>query len=240
MEEIKAELNAQLQSKIAFDIPLFGGIPVPQSTVITWVIMAILTALAIWLTRGLNRKPGRRQVAAETFVGFINGFCKNTLGEKYWRTFAPYLGTVGLYLGLANISGLFGVTPPTKDLNVTAGLAVMSAILIYGAQFRYHGLGGGLKKFGQPVAIVAPLNVMEIGIRPLSLCMRLFGNVLGAFVVMKLIEHVCGLIIPMVFSMYFDVFDGLIQAYVFVFLTSLFMAEGMEVEEESVPKLQQA
>ena len=87
---------------------------------------------------------------------------------------------------------------------------------------------------------VAPLNVLEIGIRPLSLCMRLFGNVLGAFVVMKLIEHVCGLIIPMVFSMYFDVFDGLIQAYVFVFLTSLFMAEGMEVEEESVPKLQQA
>lgn len=73
---------------------------------------------------------------------------------------------------------------------------------------------------------------MEIGIRPLSLCMRLFGNVLGAFVVMKLIEHVCGLIVPMVFSMYFDVFDGLIQAYVFVFLTSLFMAEGMEHHEK--------
>lgn len=90
------------------------------------------------------------------------------------------------------------------------------------------------------MALLTPLNVMEIAIRPLSLCMRLFGNVLGAFVVMKLIEHVCGLIIPMVFSMYFDVFDGLIQAYVFVFLTSLFMAEGMEVEEESVPKLQQA
>ena len=231
MEEIKAELNAQLQSKIAFDIPLFGGIPVPQSTVITWVIMAILTALAIWLTRGLNRKPGRRQVAAETFVGFINGFCKNTLGEKYWRTFAPYLGTVGLYLGLANISGLFGVTPPTKDLNVTAGLAVMSAILIYGAQFRYHGLGGGLKKFGQPVAIVAPLNVMEIGIRPLSLCMRLFGNVLGAFVIMELIKLVVPVFVPAIFSLYFDLFDGLIQTYVFVFLTSLFMKESIGGEE---------
>ena len=204
MEEIKAELNAQLQSKIAFDIPLFGGIPVPQSTVITWVIMAILTALAIWLTRGLNRKPGRRQVAAETFVGFINGFCKNTLGEKYWRTFAPYLGTVGLYLGLANISGLFGVTPPTKDLNVTAGLAVMSAILIYGAQFRYHGLGGGLKKFGQPVAIVAPLNVMEM---------------------LKMLMPV---VLPIPFSLYFDVFDGMLQAIVFVFLTTLFLSESLD------------
>ena len=91
------------------------------------------------------------------------------------------------------------------------------------------------------MALLAPLNVMEIAIRPLSLCMRLFGTVLGACVVMQLIEHVCAVIVPMVFSMYFDVFDGLIQAYVFVFLTSLFMAEGMEVEEEEkVPKLQRA
>lgn len=82
------------------------------------------------------------------------------------------------------------------------------------------------------MAIMTPINIMELGIRPLSLCMRLFGNVLGAFVVMKLIEQVCGLIVPMVFSMYFDVFDGLIQAYVFVFLTSLFMAEGMEQHEK--------
>lgn len=228
MEEIKAELNAQLQNKIAFDIPLFGGIPVPQSTVITWVIIAILTVLAIWLTHGLNRKPGRRQIVAEIFVGFINGFCKNTLGEKYWRTFAPYLGTIGLYLGLANISGLFGVTPPTKDLNVTAGLAIMSAILIYGAQFRYHGLGGGLKKFGQPVAIVAPLNVMEIGIRPLSLCMRLFGNIFAGFVIMELLKMLMPVILPIPFSLYFDVFDGMLQAIVFVFLTTLFLSESLE------------
>jgi F-type H+-transporting ATPase subunit a len=79
-----------------------------------------------------------------------------------------------------------------------------------------------------------PINIMEIVIRPLSLCMRLFGNVLGAFVVMKLIEHVCGLIIPMVFSMYFDVFDGAIQAYVFVFLTSLFIGEGLEEENHKL------
>lgn len=228
MEEIKAELNAQLQNKIAFDIPLFGGIPVPQSTVITWVIIAILTVLAIWLTHGLNRKPGRRQIIAEIFVGFINGFCKNTLGEKYWRTFAPYLGTIGLYLGLANISGLFGVTPPTKDLNVTAGLAIMSAILIYGAQFRYHGLGGGLKKFGQPVAIVAPLNVMEIGIRPLSLCMRLFGNIFAGFVIMELLKMLMPVVLPIPFSLYFDVFDGMLQAIVFVFLTTLFLSESLD------------
>lgn len=169
MGEIKAELNAELQTHIAFEIPLFGGIPVPESAVVSWVIIAVLTLLAVWLTHGLRKRPGRRQAAAEMLVGFINGFCRDTLGDKYWRVFAPYLGTVGLYLALANMAGLFGVTPPTKDLNVTAGLAIMSALLIYGAQFRFHGLRGGLKKFSEPVAVVTPLNIMEIGIRPLSL-----------------------------------------------------------------------
>lgn len=228
MEEIKAELNALLQNQIAFEIPLFGGIPVPESAVVTWAIIVLLTGLAVWLTHGLRKKPGRRQMAAEMLVGFINGFCKDTLGEAHWRTFAPYLGSVGLYLAVANISGLFGVTPPTKDLNVTAGLAVMSAVLIYGAQFRYHGLGGGLKKFGQPVAVVAPLNVMEVVIRPLSLCMRLFGNIFAGFVIMELIKLLVPAIVPIPFSLYFDVFDGMIQAVVFVFLTTLFLSESLE------------
>ena len=69
---------------------------------------------------------------------------------------------------------------------------------------------------------------MEIAIRPLSLCMRLFGNVLGAFVIMKIIEYCVPVGIPLVFSAYFDLFDGLLQAYVFVFLTSLFIKEAIE------------
>ena len=231
MGEIKAELNAELQTHIAFEIPLFGGIPVPESAVVSWAIIVVLTLLAIWLTHGLRKRPGRKQIAAEMLVGFINNFCRDTLGDKYWRTFAPYLGTVGLYLALANMAGLFGVTPPTKDLNVTAGLAIMSALLIYGSQFRFHGLRGGLKKFSEPVAVVTPLNIMEIGIRPLSLCMRLFGNVLGAFVIMELIKLVVPVFVPAVFSLYFDLFDGLIQTYVFVFLTSLFMKESLGDEE---------
>ena len=177
MGEIKAELNAELQTHIAFEIPLFGGIPVPESAVVSWVIIVVLTLLAIWLTHGLRKRPGRKQIAAEMLVGFINNFCRDTLGDKYWRTFAPYLGTVGLYLALANMAGLFGVTPPTKDLNVTAGLAIMSALLIYGSQFQFHGLRGGLKKFSEPVSVVTPLNIMEIGIRPLSLCMQHFRRI---------------------------------------------------------------
>ena len=231
MGEIKAELNAELQTHIAFEIPLFGGIPVPESAVVSWAIIVVLTLLAIWLTHGLRKRPGRKQIAAEMLVGFINNFCRDTLGDKYWRTFAPYLGTIGLYLALANMAGLFGVTPPTKDLNVTAGLAIMSALLIYGSQFRFHGLRGGLKKFSEPVSVVTPLNIMEIGIRPLSLCMRLFGNIFAGFVIMELIKLVVPVFVPAIFSLYFDLFDGLIQTYVFVFLTSLFMKESIGGEE---------
>ena len=80
----------------------------------------------------------------------------------------------------------------------------------------------------EPIAIVTPINIMEVFIKPLSLCMRLFGNVLGAFVIMKLIEYILPVGLPVLFSAYFDIFDGLIQAYVFVFLTGLFIKESIE------------
>ena len=76
--------------------------------------------------------------------------------------------------------------------------------------------------------IILPINILELFIKPLSLCMRLFGNVLGAFVIMELLKLVVPAVVPVVFSLYFDIFDGLIQAYVFVFLTGLFMKEAME------------
>ena len=87
---------------------------------------------------------------------------------------------------------------------------------------------GWLKSFAEPVPIILPINILEVFIRPLSLCMRLFGNVLGAFVVMELIKLLVPVVVPVAFSCYFDIFDGLIQAYVFVFLTSLFIKEAIE------------
>ena len=190
-------------------------------------IMLFLVLLSIICTRRLKKVPGKAQLVAEMFVGFINKFTKNTLGE-HWKPFAAYFGTIGLYIGCANLIGMFGITPPTKDLNVTAALAIMSAALIYGASFRYHGFKGGLHKFVEPMPLLAPINVMEVVIRPLSLCMRLFGNVLGSFIIMELIKLAMPAIVPMALSMYFDVFDGIIQTIVFVFLTALFTQEALE------------
>lgn len=225
--DIKEELIAALQSKTAFEIPLFGGIPVPESALNSWILIALFTIFCIWLTHGMKKVPGRRQMVAEILVGFINNFCKDNLGE-HWRTFAPYIGTMGIYLVLANLSEFIGLTPPTKDLNVTAGLAFLAVLLIYGSSFRIKGLKGGLHKFVEPSPIVAPLNILEIGIRPLSLCMRLFGNVFAAFIIMELVKMLVPIAVPIPLSLYFDAFDGIIQAVVFVFLTTLFLSEAIE------------
>lgn len=225
--DIKEELIEALQPKTAFEIPLFGGIPVPESALNSWILIALFTIFCIWLTHDLKKVPGRRQMVAEMLVGFINNFCKDNLGE-HWRTFAPYIGTMGIYLVLANLSEFIGITPPTKDLNVTAGMAFMAVLLIYGSSFRIKGLKGGLHKFAEPSPIVAPLNILEIGIRPLSLCMRLFGNVFASFVIMELVKIVAPVLVPIPLSLYFDAFDGIIQAVVFVFLTTLFLGEAIE------------
>lgn len=110
----------------------------------------------------------------------------NILGERGKR-YIPYLLTVLLYLGVSNMLGLIGVAPPTKELNTTAGLAIMSIVLIQYAAIHQRGVKGWLKHFAHPMGIMLPMNILELFIKPLSLCMRLFGNILGAYIIMELI-----------------------------------------------------
>ena len=231
LEEFKESLVSELGNKTAFTIPVLGGIPVADSVVVTWIIMALLVVISLMLTRKLSvRSPGKVQVALEWAVQFLNGFVKTNIGT-HWRPFAPWLGTVALYIGFSNLIGILGLTPPTKDISVTTALAIMSMLLIYGSQFRYNGLLGGLKKFAAPMPLLLPINLMEVVIRPLALCMRLFGNILGAYIIMEMLKFVAPAVLPAVFSIYFDLFDGLIQTVVFVFLTTLFTGEGIKDEE---------
>ena len=218
----------ELNCETAFTIPIFGGIDVGETVVVSWIIMAVLVLLSIVLTRNLKvENPGRGQLLLEMAVGGLHGMVNGMVGEKGKR-YVPYLMTVLVYIGFANVIGLFGFKPPTKDLTVTIALAGMSIVLIEFAGIREKGTKKWLKSFAEPVAIMTPFNILEILIKPLSLCMRLFGNVLGAFVIMELIKNMVPIALPVPFSLYFDIFDGLIQAYVFVFLTSLFIKEAIE------------
>ena len=218
-------LTAALKEELNVDMVTVFGLSIPESVVVSWGIMAFLVIGSILLTRNLRVDHiTKRQAILETVVTTINDFFVGLLGESGKR-YVPYLMSVALYIGCSNLIGVFGIKPPTKDLNVTAALALMSICLIEYAGIHARGGVGFLKSLAAPTPIMAPMNVLEVAIRPTSLCMRLFGNVLGAFVIMELIKLVVPVFVPAIFSLYFDLFDGLIQTYVFVFLTSLFMKE---------------
>lgn len=228
MGNLSEFLMEELNVATAFTIPIFGGIEVAESTVISWVIMAIIVILTLVLTRNMKvENPGKLQVGVEYVVESLQNIVRGIVGHEGER-YVPYLATVLVFLGISNVFAVTGMKPPTKDLNVSAAVALMSIVLVQIASIRQNRVKGWLKGFTKPIAVVTPINIMELAIRPLSLCMRLFGNVLGAFVVMKLLEHLVPVILPAVFSLYFDFFDGLIQAYVFVFLTGLFIKEAIE------------
>ncbi|MBE5889946.1 MAG: F0F1 ATP synthase subunit A [Lachnospiraceae bacterium] len=226
--DLATELVEELNCETVFTIPLFGGIKVMESVVVTWIVMAVLILIAFIMTRNLKTQNiSKRQAVAELIYTKLTGMVGNMLGEEGKR-YTTYLITVLLYIGLSNIIGLFGFKSPTKDLNVTLALAIMSIILVEAAGIYQKGVKKWLKSFTQPIAIVTPFNILDVFTRPLSLCMRLFGNVLGAFVIMELLKIVVPAVVPAVFCLYFDLFDGLLQAYVFVFLTSLYIKEAVE------------
>lgn len=227
MDTLAEELIQKLNPQICFEIPIFGGIPISQSVVATWGIMAVLVLGSIVLVKNLELVPGKKQIALEIVIGGFLKMFHEILGESA-KQYAPYMTTILIYLGIANLTGVIGVAPPTKDLNVTAALAFMSIVLVEYAGIRTKGWFGWFKSFSEPMAIITPIKILEVFMRPLSLCMRMFGNILGSFVVMELLTIVAPILIPVPFSLYFDFFDGLIQAYVFVFLTSLFIREAIE------------
>lgn len=229
------KLVEAIKSHTIFEINLFGlKIPVSDAVVTMWIIMAVMILLAIFFTRKLTLVPGKRQNVVETVVEFINNMVKDAIGAHHWKAFAPYLGTVVLFLIFANTVAIFNIIPgfhlrpPARNINVTACLALMSICVVIIAGIRYKKFSGWLKSHIEPTPIMLPFKILEYAIKPTSLALRLYGNILGAFIVMELIYMALPAIAPAFLSIYFDIFDGILQAYVFMFLTSLYIAEAVE------------
>ena len=114
MDALVNGLMEELNCETVFTIPLFGGIPIYESVVVTWIIMAALAIVFFLLGRNLSvEHPGRRQIVVETGVKFLHDFFDETVGEK-GKAYIPYLSAVAIYIGVANLIGLLGFKPPTK------------------------------------------------------------------------------------------------------------------------------
>ena len=178
MEKLAESLLEELNVETVFTLPIFGGIPITESIVVTWIVMAVMIFGAYLLGRDCKvRAPGKRQQLAELIVTKLDSFMEGNLGEE-GKQYGTYLAVVLLFIGIANLFGVFGFKPPTKDFNVPVALSLMSIVLVEVAGIRAFGAGGWVKRFAQPIVIMTPINILELFIRPLSLCMRLFGNVL--------------------------------------------------------------
>ena len=237
-----------LEIRTIFTITLAGrSIPISETVIVSWLVMLILIAVSLVLTRRLSLIPRGAQAILEVAVEFLNNFSKDQFG-KFSKYLTPYIGSLFLFVLTANIIGVisplevsafgyefippFAIRPPTRDINVTAALAVISILLVLVCGFLARGFGGWFKRLMNPLPMMLPFNIMEYGTRLISLALRLFGNILGGYVLMSLIEKLFPLLLPMTLSLYFDFFDGLIQAAIFVFLTSLYISEAVKLNEE--------
>lgn len=225
---------------IVMELPF--GIQLSQTVTTTWFLMAVIMVLTILGTRNMQVVPGKKQLVVETLVGSINNLTKSTMGEKNAH-FAPYIGTLLIFIAFSNVSGLFGLRPPTADLNTTLGLALITFVMIQGFSIYSKGIVGYVKGFFQPFFLMAPLNIVGELALPVSLSFRLFGNIAGGLIMMGLLYSALGFAtdallhipipflqvgIPAFLHIYFDLFAGLIQSFIFSMLTMVFVSNALD------------
>lgn len=225
--------------RVVFEI---NGLPITETVTVTWFLMIVIAIFVIYSTKKMEKVPKGKQLVIETVVKGINTLTVQTMGEKH-KKFAPYVGTLLIFLALGNIAGLFGLRPPTADVNTTMGLAIMTFVMIHFFGAKSKGIGGYFKGFFEPIPFLFPLNIMGELATPISLSFRLFGNIVGGVIIMSLLygmlasltNSALGIAIPIFqvgvpafLHIYFDVFAGVLQSFIFAMLTMVFVSIAMD------------
>lgn len=215
-----------LTTRVLFFI---GPLPVTPTVTATWIVMGFLVIISILVTRKLEFIPGRFQNLLEMFVEAILNMIED-MSPHNGRLFLPLVGTLALFIGTANLTGLVpGLKAPTSDLNTTLALAlvVFCAVPYYG--IKIQGWKEYLKTFIQPSPILLPFHILEEITRTFSLALRLFGNILGEEIIIAILFLLSPLFVP-VPMMLFAIFTGVIQAYIFSILTIVYLSAAVEKE----------
>lgn len=213
--------------KTLFVLDLLGiHIPITSGIVVQWVLILLLTVISIFLTRNLKKIPDKKQSALEIFYKTVDSLVTENMGEHY-KSFIPFIGTIVIYLLLMNIAPLIGIPAPTEELSVTIGMAAVTFLVVQGYAIKKLGLMGYFKGYFHPLPLIFPLNIIERFMLPVSLSLRLFGNIAAGAVIMEIvysmgkINPLLKIGIPIPFHFYFDLFDGFIQMIIFTMLTMI-------------------
>lgn len=245
--------GAKVLFTIPIDFPILGKIQVSETIVVSWIVMALITGLCIWLTHDLKVKDiSKRQALAELIVDKANHFVVGNMGERF-RYLIPFVSALFATSVVSNLISLIGLRSPTADLSTEAAWAVVVFIMITAQKIKTNGFGGYLKGFTTPIAVMTPFNILSELATPISMACRHFGNILSGVVINGLIyaalalasSKLLGLIpgaagsvlsqipildvgVPAVLSVYFDWFSGVMQAFIFCMLTVMYIANAAE------------
>ncbi len=205
-----------------------------------FVIVGLVTIFCVIINIKIRKASPYKSTKGVVFltelsVKKVNGFVEDTMGKKNMK-FAPYILTLSVFLIISNLIGLFGLRSPTTNLNITLTLALITFFLIIYHNIKAKGIKGYIKGFMAPVFLFLPINLLGELATPVSMGMRLFGNILAGTILLTILYTIIGEFMPDVvasfitpaFHAYFDVFAGLIQTLIFVLLTSIFISLGQE------------
>lgn len=201
-------------------------------TIFNAVVIALgLIAFGLYFSSKLKEQkvdetPSILVTLVEFFTESVNGLVVSTMGENNMM-FAPYIFTLFIFLIISNIAGVIGVSSPTSNYSVTLALALITFITTQYFGIKTAGIGGYLKGFFSPIPLLAPLNIIGELANPISLSFRLFGNILSGGLIMALIASAFGTLTAAVapaLNIYFDLFSGILQAFIFTMLTMVFIA----------------
>ena len=210
-----------------------------QVLVMSWVVFAIIAALAFSGNRDLKEIPEGMQNFTELITEFIRDLAKTQIGEHDYKSWVPFIGTIFLFIFVSDWSGALlplklleipgdgaELAAPTNDINTTVALALLTSISYFYAGLNKKGLGY-FKRYVSPAAFLLPINVLEDFSKPLSLSFRLFGNILADELVVGVLVALVPLIIPIP-VMLLGVFTSAIQALVFATLAGAYIGEAIE------------
>jgi len=202
----------------------------------SWFVISLLLAGSFLATKNIQRIPGGMQNFMEYVLEFIQGLAKNQLGEKEYRPWVPFVGTLFLFIFVSNWSGALipwkliklpegELAAPTNDINTTVALALLTSLAYFYAGFSKRGLGY-FRKYIEPTPILLPIAILEDFTKPLSLSFRLFGNILADELVVGVLVLLVPLFVPLPI-MALGLFTSAIQALVFATLAAAYIHEAM-------------
>ncbi len=245
----------EIEGPILIDIlweHFFPNIHIPAATLTAWVIMTFLIILSIILSKNIRLKPGKLQIAFEMIFDFVRALNLRIAGKAGER-FLPIFVTLFLFILTSNWSGLFpGGLSPTANININAAMAIVVAILAEGAAIKERGIMGYLKHLCGPPYWLAPMFIiirgMEIFTRPLSLTMRLFGNMMAKEIMLGVLVYLITLfffssgvmsklmlLVPLILRpciLLLGVLVGFVQALVFTALAMSYIGSAYAEHEE--------